>query len=1420
MKNTKLFKFISAFVLVAIVITAFAVVAFASGTVTVSGEIVWDDDGNRDGIRPEAMTVTLYKNGTATESTATLNEAGKWKYSFAELAKYDDDVKNAYTVVFSETPEGYTASAGGYDLALTHAPEMITVSGTISWDDENDNDNVRPESVDVHVYAAGEANPVASLEVSSSDDWEYSVDVYKYSEGVEVEYFVAVMDDEGEYSYEDGETAYDFVGVYSPAKKDVIVKVYWDEDTLGSALRPTDAFKVMLTADGSDVEELTLSSENGYTASVADLYLRHQKGYVTYELKGLPTVDGYRVAVENNTLSDEVEIITLRIVRVELYDIWVGGVRVTEANKSDVLGDADKGATVVYDSEKNILTLNNAHITKGITVSYQDSSRLDDSCDEYIGVYAKNDIRIDLIGENSITVAANGLDYVSGICVEGDLELYGYKLRVNVDGTHAFFNDADAICVYGDLCVDGVDLDVEVGGAVGDVYGIYAKENIIILNSEINVSIIESLGVMFAIAADDAVVLENTSVVITAEESDTSGRMAISAITDVEITGCDIVIVLSNTTYTNYGICAYNGDVVITDSNVYLSIADMTSEYDYTNVRGIFAGTGVTIKGSEIVIITGDGAYEFNCGIVASSDITIEDSIVRIDLGSNVYEGSGIRARLGNVYIKNSDISISIGESNTNDDEGHFAYGIYAYGGDIDVKNSKIDIKIAKTYSKDTLYVAGIRATTVSIAIFDIKLGGNLSIADSEIYVDIDSASSDMRTYVMGIYSGETFVIKNSVANINIGDVSNVGSVHNTAVHVLGSGGDVLLDGSDVDITVGNTLATQMGVELLGVYTISGGITVVGGEISVNTGIVTALNGIAAHMGIISDNDMISIVGGAKIYIDLGGTNGAVNYIYGIAADVLSFNGSFVYVTVGSTGGTPIGVLGYEGVDISNTEMTIDCVMAVYTSNAIKLTNLQYFSNAQAYASGGQIFLLRASDPTKPVRLFNHNPAYTVLTDASGNDSIVAYCTICGADLGHVILTAPDSTVYTGEAIDVSIDNTLITSDQLTVTYLKHGEADFAGLPTNIGTYTVVVTVKGSSISVTYTIVERDYSAEIDDITGTLEDLMGEIDGAEQGIQENVESIEALKEALAAANEIIESLNATVNGGAETLGLTEKVAALEALMGSATEGINARLDALESKLEELLGDSGAIATNAANIKKAEDAIAALQTALAGVSGNIEGLDTRLDALETLVSDADKKLQSDIEALSAKLEAAIGGETDATIKENADAIVTIQGEIEAAEQLIEALDAILNGTDSSDGLVESVAALREAVRNLEAGLIARIEALEAQIAESAEDIDSVEAAIKALEDAGYDAQISALKAAIEAAKNVQSIEKTESNGGKDIYTITYADGSTDTFEVASNKGETAVVITAVVLGAISILGNVALLCWIIISKKRK
>jgi pilin isopeptide linkage protein len=66
---------------------------------------VWSDSDNADGIRPESVTVQLYRNGEAYGNPVTLNEANEWWYRWDNL-----DKSASWTVDELNVADGYTRS--------------------------------------------------------------------------------------------------------------------------------------------------------------------------------------------------------------------------------------------------------------------------------------------------------------------------------------------------------------------------------------------------------------------------------------------------------------------------------------------------------------------------------------------------------------------------------------------------------------------------------------------------------------------------------------------------------------------------------------------------------------------------------------------------------------------------------------------------------------------------------------------------------------------------------------------------------------------------------------------------------------------------------------------------------------------------------------------------------------------------------------------------------------------------------------------------------------------------------------------------------------------------------------------------------------------------------------------------------------
>ena len=156
-------------------------------TTTVSGTKTWKDNNDQDGKRPDSIKVNLLANGKVVQSK-TVKASDNWKYSFTNLPEFKNGKKITYTVT-EDAVAGYTSTVDGYNVTNNHTPATVKVSGTKTWNDNNNQDGIRPSSITVNLLANGQQ--VASKKVSASDNWQYSFDnLAAYANGQKITYTV------------------------------------------------------------------------------------------------------------------------------------------------------------------------------------------------------------------------------------------------------------------------------------------------------------------------------------------------------------------------------------------------------------------------------------------------------------------------------------------------------------------------------------------------------------------------------------------------------------------------------------------------------------------------------------------------------------------------------------------------------------------------------------------------------------------------------------------------------------------------------------------------------------------------------------------------------------------------------------------------------------------------------------------------------------------------------------------------------------------------------------------------------------------------------------------------------------------------------------------------------------------------------
>ena len=88
---------------------------FAADSTTLTGSVIWIDNDNAAGRRPQSVLVHLLADGQDTGISVTVNEAMGWKYSFENLPRFKDGKEIVYSVREDEV-EGYSNQAEGMNV--------------------------------------------------------------------------------------------------------------------------------------------------------------------------------------------------------------------------------------------------------------------------------------------------------------------------------------------------------------------------------------------------------------------------------------------------------------------------------------------------------------------------------------------------------------------------------------------------------------------------------------------------------------------------------------------------------------------------------------------------------------------------------------------------------------------------------------------------------------------------------------------------------------------------------------------------------------------------------------------------------------------------------------------------------------------------------------------------------------------------------------------------------------------------------------------------------------------------------------------------------------------------------------------------------------------------------------------------------
>lgn len=309
----------------------------------------WNDSDNQDGSRPEKTTVQLTANGQLTGDPVELNADNNWTYEWKQLLAEDEEGTNIVYRVTADAPEDYTAKVtgsadDGFVVTYTHEIAKTSVTASVTWDDADDKDGIRPKSVSFQLKADGE-NVGDAITVNAGSNWTKTwEDLPEKKAGKALTYTVAVSDiptEEDQYTVTtsgDAASGFVFKASHVSTSVEIPVSVTWDDAENQDGAR-IEAVEAELYANGEATgNKVTLNAENNWTAKFASVDVKKDGTRIKYEVKGTEA-DGYDVSVAGDILDEKGLVLTYKhipaVVNVSARALW------NDANNQDGIRPID-----------------------------------------------------------------------------------------------------------------------------------------------------------------------------------------------------------------------------------------------------------------------------------------------------------------------------------------------------------------------------------------------------------------------------------------------------------------------------------------------------------------------------------------------------------------------------------------------------------------------------------------------------------------------------------------------------------------------------------------------------------------------------------------------------------------------------------------------------------------------------------------------------------------------------------------------------------------------------------------------------------------------------------------------------------------------------------------------------------------------
>ncbi|MGX7151023.1 Cna B-type domain-containing protein [Enterococcus ureasiticus] len=275
----------------------------------VSVQKKWNDKDDQDGIRPDEIQVQLKRNGKTIGDPVTLNEKNEWNHTWEGLEKRENGQKINYTVEEVSDPGKYKVEVtkeNEYQITLTnnYKPEETEIRGNKIWEDNDDQDGMRPAEIKVHLIANGRPEPVETKTVKpdKNGDWTYEfIGLPKKEKGKDIVYSIkekAVPNYQFSAEEPKKDNELNIVNKHNVRKTFINVTKEWRDNEDQDGLRPQSIY-VQFLADGEKVgEPVELNNENQWRCTWKDLDERKSGKVIDYSVEEITIDSAYESSIE------------------------------------------------------------------------------------------------------------------------------------------------------------------------------------------------------------------------------------------------------------------------------------------------------------------------------------------------------------------------------------------------------------------------------------------------------------------------------------------------------------------------------------------------------------------------------------------------------------------------------------------------------------------------------------------------------------------------------------------------------------------------------------------------------------------------------------------------------------------------------------------------------------------------------------------------------------------------------------------------------------------------------------------------------------------------------------------------------------------------------------------------------------------